>query len=141
MTRERVRELKKLEKILGVRFRKLALLHQALIHRSYAQSTKADSSQSDNETMEFLGDAVLGLVISDELFREYPVSQVGDLAKVKGEDVTPVSLLEVSLIAKPDQPVKILGFGEVDRSVAVRGCAVSKKAREKIQAAGGRIEA
>ena len=71
----------------------------------------------------------------------YQVVNVRDLAKVKGEDVTPVSLLEVSLIAKPNHPVKILGFGEVDRSMAVRGCAVSKKAREKIQAAGGRIEA
>jgi len=69
------------------------------------------------------------------------VVNLRDLAKVKGEDVTPASLLEVSLIAKPNQPVKILGSGEVERSVAVRGCAVSKKAREKIEAAGGRIEA
>ncbi len=72
---------------------------------------------------------------------KYQVVNVRDLAKIKGEEVTPVSLLEVSLIAKPNQPVKILGSGEVERSVAVRGCAVSKKAREKIEAAGGRIEA
>ncbi len=72
---------------------------------------------------------------------KYQVVNLRDLAKVKGEDVTPASLLEVSLIAKPNQPVKILGSGEVERSVAVRGCAVSKKAREKIEAAGGRIEA
>ncbi len=72
---------------------------------------------------------------------KYQVVNVRDLARIKGEDVTPVSLLEVSLIAKHNQPVKILGFGDVERSVAVRGCAVSKKAREKIEAAGGRIEA
>lgn len=73
--------------------------------------------------------------------KKYQVVNVRNLAKVKGDDITPVSLLEVSLIAKPNQPVKILGFGELERAVAVRGCAVSKKAREKIEAAGGRIEA
>ena len=64
-----------------------------------------------------------------------------DLQKLKSDEVTPASLLERCLIAKPGQPVKILGSGDVERAVAVRGCAVSKKAREKIEAAGGRIEA
>ncbi len=72
---------------------------------------------------------------------EYQVVNVRDLSKLKGDDVTPASLLECSLVAKAGQPVKILGFGEVDRAVAVKGCAVSQKAREKIEAAGGRIEA
>jgi large subunit ribosomal protein L15 len=72
---------------------------------------------------------------------EYQVVNVRDLSKLEGNDVTPASLLESSLIAKADQPVKILGFGEVDRAVAIKGCAMSKKAREKIEAAGGRIEA
>ncbi len=53
--------------------------------------------------------------------KKYQVVNVRNLAKVKGDDITPVSLLEVSLIAKPNQPVKILGFGEVERAVAVRG--------------------
>ena len=72
---------------------------------------------------------------------EYQVVNVRDLSKLKGDDVTPASLLESFLVAKVGQPVKILGFGEVDRAVAVKGCAVSQKAREKIEAAGGRIEA
>ena len=73
--------------------------------------------------------------------KKYQVVNLRDLAKVKGDDVTPVSLLEVSLIAKPNEPVKILGTGEIERAVSVRGCAASKKAREKIEAAGGRVEA
>ena len=73
--------------------------------------------------------------------KKYQVVNLRDLGKVKGDDVTPVSLLEVSLIAKPNEPVKILGTGEIERAVAVRGCAASKKAREKIEAAGGRVEA
>jgi len=72
---------------------------------------------------------------------EYQVVNLRDLDKLKGDDVTPASLLERCLIAKPGQPVKILASGDVERAVAVRGCAVSKKAREKIEAAGGRIEA
>ena len=72
---------------------------------------------------------------------EYQVVNLRDLKKLKGDEVTPVSLLEGSLIAKPGQPVKILGFGDVERVLTVRGCATSKKAREKIEAAGGRIEA
>ena len=72
---------------------------------------------------------------------EYQVVNLRDLQKLKSDEVTPASLLERCLIAKPGQPVKILGSGDVERAVAVRGCAVSKKAREKIEAAGGRIEA
>ena len=71
---------------------------------------------------------------------EYQVVNLRDLSKVSGDEVTPAALVRSSLIAKPHQPVKILGFGDVDRAVTVRGCAVSKTAREKIQASGGRIE-
>ncbi len=72
---------------------------------------------------------------------QYQVVNLRDLSKVKGDEVTPAALIESSLIAKPREPVKILGFGDVDRAVTVRGCAVSKAAQKKIEAAGGRIEA
>ena len=71
---------------------------------------------------------------------EYQVVNVRDLSKVSGDEVTPSTLLRSMRIAKPPKPVKILGFGEVDRAVTVRGCALSKTARQKIEAAGGRVE-
>ena len=71
---------------------------------------------------------------------EYQVVNLRDLARVSGDEVTPSTLLRSMLIAKPQKPVKILGFGDVDRAVTVRGCALSKTARQKIEAAGGRIE-
>ncbi len=71
---------------------------------------------------------------------EYQVVNLRDLSKVSGDEVTPSTLLRSMLIAKPQKPVKILGFGDVDRAVTVRGCSLSKTARQKIEAAGGRIE-
>ncbi len=70
---------------------------------------------------------------------EYQVVNLRDLSKVSGDEVTPSTLLRSMLIAKPQKPVKILGFGDVDRAVTVRGCALSKTARQKIEAAGGKI--
>ncbi len=58
-----------------------------------------------------------------------------------GDEVTPATLVLSSLISNPEKRVKLLGFGEVGRAVTVRGCAVSKSARAKIESAGGRIEA
>lgn len=72
---------------------------------------------------------------------EYQVVNLRDLKKHAGDEVTPASLTECSLVAHPGQPVKILAVGEVERALTVRGCALSKKAREKVEAAGGRVEA
>lgn len=72
---------------------------------------------------------------------DYQVVNLRDLSKVAGDEVTPSTLMQSMLIAKPQKPVKILGFGDVDRAVTVRGCALSKTAQQKIEAAGGRIEA
>ena len=71
---------------------------------------------------------------------DYQVVNLRDLSKVAGDEVTPSTLMRSMLIAKPQKPVKILGFGDVDRAVTVRGCSLSKTAQQKIEAAGGRIE-
>lgn len=106
--------LKRLEKVLGVRFRRLSLLNQSLVHRSYRQTAKPGVVQGDNETLEFLGDAVLGLVISEELFRLYPVAEVGDLAKIKSQVVSRATLGELAVEMKLDEWV-LLGPGEAIR--------------------------
>ncbi|MBU3924727.1 ribonuclease III, partial [Patescibacteria group bacterium] len=63
-------KLAKLEKILKVKFKNKDLLHQAMVHRSYLNENPS-FSLSHNERLEFLGDAVLELVITDYLYNNY----------------------------------------------------------------------
>ena len=65
-----------LELKLKHRFGNAELLHRALTHSSLAAETRnGGTAVSDNEQLEFLGDSVLGLVVSDELFRRFPSYQ------------------------------------------------------------------
>ncbi len=64
----------------GIRDNKL--LKEALTHRSYIHEYRVKGLK-DNEELEFLGDAVLGLVISDYLYRRYPEYSCGELSKLK----------------------------------------------------------
>ena len=79
-----------LEETIGYRFDDRALLHGATIHRSFANETEEDIA--DNEVMEFLGDAVLGLVISDLLYRRNPDFSEGEMSKLKAFLVSSESL-------------------------------------------------
>lgn len=71
------------QRTLGVRFRKPALLRQALTHRSYLGSNGGDPNLS-NERMEFLGDAVLELAVIQYLYDRFPEDREGALTKKKG---------------------------------------------------------
>jgi large subunit ribosomal protein L15 len=74
------------------------------------------------------------------IFREEPqLVRLGDLELVAG-DVTPQSLAEAGLIRPRKGPIKVLANGRVTRPVTVRGVKMSAGAREKIVAAGGRVE-
>ena len=66
---------------LGVVFKDQALLQQAMHHRSYLN--EADETVESNERMEFLGDAVLGLVVSEKLYRDYPGLSEGHLSQLR----------------------------------------------------------
>src|SRR4030095_21059 len=79
---ERVRQLKKLQKQIGVRFLDLSLLEQALTHRSYSHVTSRNRDAS-NERMEFLGDSVLGLAVSQFVYLQFPDRPEGALSKMK----------------------------------------------------------
>lgn len=70
-----------LESRLGFTFPDRSLLVQALTHRSYAN--ESGGSVHDNEVLEFLGDAVLGLVVSDLLYNRYPGLSEGEMSKLK----------------------------------------------------------
>lgn len=71
---------------------------------------------------------------------EYQVVSLDDLAKVGGAEITPESLVEAGLIRKNKGPAKLLANGEITQAVTVRGIKASAAAREKIVAAGGRVE-
>ncbi len=67
------------------------------------------------------------------------VVNLRDLEAIRGEEITPEALNAAGLIRRVDRPVKLLATGEVGRAVTIRGCAVSKAARAKIEQAGGTI--
>lgn len=73
--------LENLEQALEHRFQRRELLEQALTHSSYVREN--ESAPGDNEQLEFLGDAVLQLVASQELLERYPQYQEGTLSKLR----------------------------------------------------------
>jgi len=87
---------KAVEAKLGYTFRDRSLLANALLHRSHIHVTGQDREQS-NERLEFLGDAVLGLVANEELYHGYPGRSEGDLTKMKSLLVCGARLSEVAV--------------------------------------------
>jgi ribonuclease-3 len=84
-------ELEPLERRIGYRFKDRGLLEHALTHRSRVHED-ASGGVFDNESMEFLGDSVLGFVIADMLFREFPQHNEGQKSKLKASLVSSASL-------------------------------------------------
>src|SRR3989338_8910718 len=85
---------KKLEKKIGLKFKNYDLLRTAFVHRSYLNEHKS-SAFEHNERLEFLGDAVLELVVTEYLYKNYPDPE-GDLtnwhsALVKGEMLSKIA--------------------------------------------------
>lgn len=69
------------------------------------------------------------------------VVNLGALDALPNEEVTPGILVEHGLVSRGDRPIKILGTGEPKRAYVVKGCAASQRAREKLERAGGHVEA
>jgi ribonuclease-3 len=84
-------ELEPLERRIGYRFRDRGLLEHALTHRSRVHED-ASGGVFDNESMEFLGDSILGFVIADMLFRQFPQHNEGQKSKLKASIVSATSL-------------------------------------------------
>jgi ribonuclease-3 len=107
-----------LEDALRHRFRRRHLLQQALTHASYAREWEsqnagagASAKAPDNEPMEFLGDAVLSFVVSQELFRRFPEYHEGELSKLRAHVVSARHLLRPARALKIGQFLR-LGKGE-----------------------------
>src|SRR5450755_2714090 len=117
----RSREIMALEESLGYHFQSRELLDQALTHSSQAREVEALATGSgasgtglgtgDNENLEFLGDAVLGLVTTETLFHRFPNFQEGQLSKLRAHLVGQRHLLRVAEELQIGQYMR-LGRGE-----------------------------
>ena len=85
------KKLKELEQKIGYRFHDFRLLKQAMMHSSYTNEKNLPKHRC-NERLEFLGDAVLELVSSEFLFREYPETPEGELTTTRASMVCEPSL-------------------------------------------------
>ena len=97
------REITALEEGLGYHFRRRAVIEQAVTHSSQAREQEAQQAGgdskykvSDNEQLEFLGDAVLALVTSEELFQRFPHFREGELSKLRAHLVSERHLIRVA---------------------------------------------
>jgi len=75
-------DLATLQQILGISFNNPSLLEQALVHSSYINENPGFAPTS-NERLEFLGDAVLGFIVTEKLYREFPYFTEGEMTRVR----------------------------------------------------------
>lgn len=112
--------IERAQELLGHEFNDRSLLLRALTHAS-----DADHKLESNERLEFLGDAILGLVVCEHLFREHPELLEGDLTKIKSSVVSRDTCARVSRKLGLDE-LLILGKGmrnrgEIPRSLGAGG--------------------
>ncbi len=89
-------DLAALQQILGVSFKDLSLLEQALVHSSYLNENPGFALAS-NERLEFLGDAVLDLVIAEKLYQDFPHAAEGELTRLRAALVGGNTLARLAL--------------------------------------------
>ncbi|MBN4054752.1 ribonuclease III [Nitrospira defluvii] len=89
------REQTRLQKRLAYTFRNPDLLEEALTHKSFMNETKKKTLK-DNERLEFLGDAVLDLIICQTLMEQFPDVPEGDLSKMKAKIVNEDTLAQIA---------------------------------------------
>ena len=84
-----------LQEILGVTFNKPSLLEQAVVHSSYVNENPTLVS-SHNERLEFLGDAILGFVVAEKLYQDFPTLSEGEMTKLRSALVRRDTLARVA---------------------------------------------
>jgi len=90
-----VADLATLQRTLGIRFDDCSLLEQALVHGSYINENPSLALTS-NERLEFLGDAVLDLVVADKLFQDFPQLAEGDMTRLRATLVRQETLAHIA---------------------------------------------
>ena len=87
--------IKDLANAIGYRFRNITLLQNALAHSSYANERWHNSLMS-NERLEFLGDSILGMLVADHLYRNYPDRPEGELTRMRADMVCERALAQIA---------------------------------------------
>ncbi len=95
-------DLSVLQESLGITFDDTALLEQALVHRSYINESPGLASTS-NERLEYLGDAVLGMIVADKLYRDNPDLDEGEMTRLRSNLVRKETLARMA---------KAIGLGD-----------------------------
>lgn len=90
-----MKEIALLEKIVGVKFKNTDLLRQAMVHRSYINE-HPEFELHHNERLEFLGDAVLEIIVTENLYHNYPETPEGDLTNWRASLVNAKMLAQVA---------------------------------------------
>lgn len=88
--------LKELESALGHRFSRPELLLRALTHRSLVNEQPAGGADPGNERLEFLGDAVLGLIVAETMYLRYPEWREGELTRIRAQLVSRQHMAKVA---------------------------------------------
>ena len=114
--------LKSFEEEIGYTFKNKDLLYEALSHSSYANEYK--KGRHSNERLEFLGDSVLSIVISEHLFNHFKHLPEGDLTKIRASLVCEKALYEFSKQISLGQYI-LLGRGEENTGGRTRPSIVS----------------
>ena len=102
--------LTKLEQGLGYTFRNKALLENALTHSSYANENR-ERHLPDNERLEFLGDSIIGFVVAEYLYRNFPDKPEGELTRIRADLVCERNLAEAAATVELGSYL-LLGHGE-----------------------------
>lgn len=110
------------EEKIGYTFKNKSLLHEALSHSSYANECK--KGRNSNERLEFLGDSVLSIVISEHLFNHFKHLPEGDLTKIRASLVCEKALFEFSKQISLGEFI-LLGKGEENTGGRTRPSIVS----------------
>ena len=87
--------LSALQQILGISFNAPSILEQAMVHSSYINENP-DFTQAPNERLEFLGDAVLGQVIAEKLYSDYPHFDEGEMTRLRSALVSRATLARIA---------------------------------------------
>ena len=102
--------IKDLEAAIGYRFHNITLLQNALTHSSYANERWHNSLLS-NERLEFLGDSILGMVVAEYLYRNFPDRPEGELTRMRADMVCETSLAQIAVRLDLGKHL-LLGHGE-----------------------------
>lgn len=106
----RVMNFAELQETIGIRFRDESVLRQAFTHSSYVNEQRGKRIQ-DNERLEFLGDAVLELTVSQFLYKTFPKMSEGEMTKLRAAIVCEPSLVKFAELLRFGELV-LLGKGE-----------------------------